>query len=115
MTESDTDSRLIEYIEALKTGDINKVVELRSLHLDLSTRFETVERINSGTLALYSREIQILRLEIEGWKSISDGHDSDDVKLGQQYIRRGLEKLERALVYRRHQSEINLPKLSRSP
>ena len=115
MAESETDTRLIEYIEALKVGDINSVIFLRQSHPDLKTRFETVEQINSGLLDLFSHEIQILRLEIEGWKAICDSHDSESPKVAKQCARRGREKLDRARVFRASHSKIKLAKLSRSP
>lgn len=124
--QTDTDPRLVEYIEALRTYDIDKIIELRFIHNDagLKTRFKTVEHVFAGVLDVYTKEIQILRLEVEGWKAICDGQDTlaedgltnQEKQAAKQAINRGLEKTERALLYRKDHPEIeDLPRLSRTP
>jgi len=123
--EADTDPRLIEYIKALHACDVDKLIDLRLEYGEdeIATRFRTVERVHKDLLALYAREIQILRLEVEGWRSMCDGQDtladeeatSQDKSLAKQAINRGLEKIERALVYRKSHDEVDLQKLSRTP
>jgi hypothetical protein len=123
--DADTDRRLIEYIEALKISDIDKAIKLRLLHVDdavLMIRFKTAQATLAGLIDSYIREIQILRLEIEGWKSICEAQDrmaKKDIDKGEilsarQCQYRGLEKVERALRYRKRHTEVDLPKLSRT-
>lgn len=118
--ESDTDPRLVEYIEALKAYDIDHLIELRLVHREeegLMRRFRTVERSFAGLLALYEREIQILRVEVDAWKSIDEGRDRLEAEgldrkqkaAARQCIYRGVAKLEKMAVARKTQSEIELP------
>lgn len=118
--ESDTDPRLVEYIEALKAYDFDRIIELRLEHCDdqgLARRFRTVEKTFAGLFKLYEREIQILRAEVEGWKSIDEGEerledeglDRKQKAAARQCIYRGVAKLEKMIEVRKTQSEIELP------
>lgn len=118
--ESDTDPRLVEYIEALKAYDIEQLLELRILHREnegLIRRFHTVEQSFAGLLELYEREIQILRVEVDAWKSIDEGRDRLEEEgldrkqkaAARQCIYRGVAKLEKMIEIRKTQSEIELP------
>ncbi len=125
MIDGDTDPRLVEYIEALRAHDVDKAIELRLIYSDdpaLKVRFKTVESVFTGILDTYTKEIQILRLELDGWKAICEGQDTlaeegvtnQEKQSANQLVKRGLEKTERALLYRKKYPAIeDLPKLSR--
>jgi hypothetical protein len=123
--ESDTDPRLVEYIEALRAGDIDKLLELRLTHIEdvgLTRRFKTIDATVSGLMDVYVREIQILRLEVEGWKSICESQDRlaepdidrKETLAARQCQYRGLDKVERALGLRKDHTEVDVPQLSRT-
>ena len=127
MGEQETDQRVIEYIKAIRDNDVDKLFELRCVYshdTTLTCRFKTVEATYKGLLEVYAREIQILRLEVSGWQAICDGQDNlaeeglaeNEQRAAKQCITRGLEKVERALAFRKIQPDIgSFEKLSRTP
>ena len=127
MGEQETDQRVVDYVKATRANDINTLIEMRLLYSDdqaLTRRFKTVEAVYKGLLEVYAREIQILRLEVSGWQAICDGQDNlaeeglaeNEQRAAKQCITRGLEKVERALAFRKIQPDIgSFEKLSRTP
>lgn len=123
--ERQPDARFMDYVDALKSGDIRRLVEIRLENLgdtELETRFATAERIHGETLALYEQEIKILRMEAEGYQAVAEGQDdfadaetTGDIEArvrADQRMRRGLKKVEWAVKARKTHTEIELPKLS---
>ena len=118
--DSDTDPRLVEYIEALKAYDIEALIELRLIHAEdagLVLRFKTVEQVYANMLRVYEREIQILRMELDAWRTMDESRDRIEAEeadaaeksAAKQCIYRAVTKLEKMQGYRRTQPEIDLP------
>lgn len=70
------DVRFRDYLIAIRAGDFDACESLRDAHSDdveLLTKFKTIEQMFLRQTALYVREIQIIRRERDGWKSLADG------------------------------------------
>lgn len=118
----ESDPNLMDYIEALQTGNIEKIIDMRREDRQM-IRFDTADRIHRDLMHMYAKEIQVLRLECSGWKSMCEGQDAltdsdidpQEKSRARQQIRRGLDKTERALNYRKSHSDVELPKLDKIP
>lgn len=108
---AESDPRLVEYIEASRAGDTEKMLSLREEwenDLGLMCRFNTIDGITLRTMLRYEAEIRVLRQESRGWELMSDGYEAlhddspdNDKDNARKWVRQGLAMLEKASVARK--------------
>lgn len=70
------DPRFHEYADALRAGDMDTCERLRQgarREREITTKFDTLERMWLSEMRSYVREIQILRRERDGWHKVAEG------------------------------------------
>lgn len=114
--KQDNDRRFADYSKALKDGDLQRCRAIRLENVEdneMSAKFDTLERLWLADMALYVREVQIVRRERDAYKSIAEGYEK---KVSQSkappsttsMIRRGTKMLEQVAEARKGHTEIQV-------
>lgn len=117
---SESDPRILEYIEAFNVGDNLAMEAMRVKHKrsNIINRFDTVDSTRHNLLQRYELEIKILKKEARSWEYLADGYEAandpdpdGDGKHADRWIRLGLEGLEIVVEARKGLHDISLPPL----
>lgn len=111
------DSRFSDYAQALRDGDTELCSKMREDNRnqhEITTKFDTIERTWLGLMAIYVREIQILRRERDGYRNLAEGRRKkleNDKTMPQvrTHLRRGDGLLAQAEAARDEHDEVEVP------
>lgn len=75
--DSRGDARFLKYADALRKSDLAVCKQLRedwAHELEITTKFDTLERMWFSEMGHYIKEIQIVRRECAGYKKLTEGY-----------------------------------------
>lgn len=114
-----SDPRFLEYADALRAGDVARCEALRHAcrrQPEVSTKFDTLERIWLSEMNIYIREIQITQRERDGWSKLAEARrklieNEKGAPTPKILMRQGSAMLEQAEDARLDQPEVIVPRL----